>query len=331
VALGIPGGLMSAILISELILKGLTPGPSMLLPAAQGGQATLVFALVWLIVLGNVLAVALALLGSGWLVRIAEVRASRLVPPLLLLVFVGAFAQRQIVADVFIVALMGALGLVLVRYRWPRAPLLLGVVLGPLVENRFFLSMDAYGTQWLLRPGVLLLLAILAAGMIVRRRTVRPSSGGATADRPAAALLSTGELALTLGLVGALAAAYIAAEWYSLTAALAPRLIIVVTAAILVGILLADLRRRRAGTGAVATRVQGGPTNRSAVWIALYPGLILGLGYVLGGFLAAAGHLLVGGERPVRAVALAAGVVLLLYAMLSRLLGVALPAGVWFS
>jgi TctA family transporter len=126
-----------------------------------------VFALVWLIVLGNVLAVALACLGSRWLVRIAQVRPTRLVPPLLLLIFLGAFAQRQSVADVFVVALMGALGLVLVRYRWPRAPLLLGVVLGPLVENRFFLSMDAYGSQWLWRPGVIVVLAILAVGLAV--------------------------------------------------------------------------------------------------------------------------------------------------------------------
>ena len=51
----------------------------------------------------------------------------------------------------------GALGLAMARLGWPRPPLLLGLVLGPLAENRLFLSTDNYGAAWLLRPGVLLL------------------------------------------------------------------------------------------------------------------------------------------------------------------------------
>jgi hypothetical protein len=328
VALGVPGGLMSAILISALILQGLTPGPGMLLPAAQGGQATLVFALVWLIVLGNVLAVALACLGSRWLVRIAQVRPTRLVPPLLLLIFVGAFAQRQSVADVFVVALMGALGLVLVRYRWPRAPLLLGVVLGPLVENRFFLSMDAYGSQWLWRPGVIVVLAILAVGLAVRRRTGRRASADGGADRSIPS--SAGEVALIVGLVGTLVAAYVATAAYPPTAALVPRLIIAATTAILVGIFLGVLRRRATGSMAAPTSLRPRPATRTAVWIVVYPGLIIGLGFVVGGLLAVVGHLVIGGERSTRAVAIGAGVVVALYVVLFRLLGVALPPGVWF-
>ena len=70
----------------------------------------------------------------------------------------------------------GALGWVLQRLDWPRPPLILGLVLGPLAENRLFLSTDNYGLAWLWRPGVLLLIALTLVGAfypIVRARMKR--------------------------------------------------------------------------------------------------------------------------------------------------------------
>jgi TctA family transporter len=79
-ALGIPGSLMSAMLLSALVLLGLAPGPRLLLPERDGGHLTLVFALVWFMVIGNIVAVGVSYAASGLLVRITQIRAQRLVP-----------------------------------------------------------------------------------------------------------------------------------------------------------------------------------------------------------------------------------------------------------
>ncbi|PYM12147.1 MAG: hypothetical protein DMD81_24820 [Candidatus Rokuibacteriota bacterium] len=86
----------------------------------------------------------------------------------------------------------GAIGWVMARLGWPRPPLLLGLVLGPLAENKLFLSSDNYGVAWLARPGVLVLLAVIAGGLLVpiiseRRRRARSllaaSPAGSAAQR----------------------------------------------------------------------------------------------------------------------------------------------------
>ncbi len=55
----------------------------------------------------------------------------------------------------------------MVRLDWPRPPLLLGLVLGPVVENKLFLSIDNYGARWLARPAVLVILALIVVGAVV--------------------------------------------------------------------------------------------------------------------------------------------------------------------
>ena len=127
-ALGIPGGVMSALLLSALIMKGLVPGPTMLVPESQGGHLTLAFTFVWLLVVANVLAVALALIATKALVRITRVPGARMVPFLLALILVGAFADRQSAVDLLLTAAVGGLGVAMVRFEWPRAPMLMGLV-----------------------------------------------------------------------------------------------------------------------------------------------------------------------------------------------------------
>jgi len=327
-ALGVPGGLMSTVLLGALIMKGLVPGPGMLLPAAEGGQLTLVFALVWLIVVANLVAVALTYLSSDWLTRITLVPGARLAPFLLLLTFIGAFTERQAITDLLITAVMGALGLVLVHFKWPRTPLLLGIVLGPLAENRLFLSIDAYGGQWLTRPGVLALAALIAAGVAFPLRRAGPRLPPARRDvggRPTSFL---SEAIFELGLVVALGAAFVTAISYPQNAGFAPRLIAAATIALLVAAFVGDLRGRTRKKRPAAPPVLTGVSLMTVAWIPVYLLLIWGLGFVTGGPLAVFGYLVVvGRERLPRAAALAGGTWVFLYVVLSRLLEVVFPSG----
>ena len=139
IAFGVPGNVTMAILLGAFIIQGLVPGPPMLIPESQGGHLTLTFSFVWIIVVSNIITVAACFLFLQKLVRITEVRGSLVIPFLLLLVFLGGFATKNAFEDLVLVLIFGALGWIMVQLDWSRPPLLLGLVLGPLAENRLFL------------------------------------------------------------------------------------------------------------------------------------------------------------------------------------------------
>ena len=181
VAFGVPASVSTAILMGAFVIQGLVPGPAMLAPAPRGHLAV-TLAMVWTIVVANLITVAICLTFMGQLARITRIRSSLLVPCILTLVYVGAFAEKNVFQDLWIVLLFGALGFCMVRLGWPRPPVLLGLVLGPLAENRLFLAIGSYGLAWLVRPGVLILFGLVVVGLLIpivrglRGRRTRPAS-----------------------------------------------------------------------------------------------------------------------------------------------------------
>lgn len=213
-ALGIPGGLASSFLLTALILKGIAPGPAMLLPSQAGGHLTLVFALVWCTVIASAIGALIGMASLGWVVRLARVRPARLFPVILAFVLIGTVGERHVRADLGVLLILGALGYAMSTLKWPRAPLMLAFVLGPMVERRVLLSNEIYGWSWLLRPSVLVLaaaaLALLLAGRRASRqkRDRRPSADAASAARPdllmsiCFTIVGVAGLALSLPLTG---------------------------------------------------------------------------------------------------------------------------------
>ena len=96
--------------------------------------------------------------------KVTYIRGNLVIPFILLLIYLGAFAEKNTFEDLILVLFFGVLGWALLRFDWPRPPLILGLVLGPLAENRLFLSTDNYGLAWLLRPGVLILIVLTLVG-----------------------------------------------------------------------------------------------------------------------------------------------------------------------
>ncbi|MCZ6905984.1 MAG: tripartite tricarboxylate transporter permease, partial [Deltaproteobacteria bacterium] len=190
IAFGVPGNVTMAILLGAFIIQGLVPGPPMLIPESQGGHLTLTFSFVWIIVVSNIITVAACFLFLKQLVRITEVRGSLVIPFLLLLVFLGGFATKNAFEDLILVLIFGALGWVMVKLDWPRPPMLLGLVLGPLAENRLFLSTDNYGLSWLWFPSVLVIFVIIIAGTFYplfqrwREKRKNPQAEKATTPAP---------------------------------------------------------------------------------------------------------------------------------------------------
>jgi hypothetical protein len=290
IAFGVPGGVATAILLGAFIIQGLTPGPSMLLPESKGGHLALTFSFVWTIVLANLVTVAICFLFLGQLARVTQVRGSLLIPPVLLLIYLGAFAEKHAFEDLYLVLGFGVLGWVMEKLHWPRPPLILGLVLGPLAENRLFLSVDNYGVAWLARPGVVILLALTLAGALYPllkgrgRETLRGSGEPARSRVGADALF-------TLLLVVAVALALWESRSFGFRPGLFPWL--VGGSVLALGVLLLALGAARVPTGPGG----GAPDSASAIpapvayrrtagilgWIVGYVAAIWLLGFVLAG------------------------------------------------
>jgi putative tricarboxylic transport membrane protein len=164
IAFGVPASVIMAILLGAFIIQGIVPGPDMLLPPPKG-KLDLTYSFVWVIIISNIITVAVCFLFLKPLAKVTQVRGSIIIPLILILIYLGAFAEKNAFEDMIVVLFFGALGWIMEKLQWPRPPVLLGLVLGPLAENRLFLSTDNYGWAWTNRPGVLIIFALTLIGI----------------------------------------------------------------------------------------------------------------------------------------------------------------------
>jgi TctA family transporter len=157
IAFGVPSSISMAILLGAFLIQGIVPGPAMLTT-----RLDLTMSFVWLIVVSNVITVAACFLFIDQIAKITFIRGALLIPSILLLVYIGAFAEKNAPLDLTTLLIFGLIGLVMTKLDWPRPPLVLGLVLGRLAENYLFLSYARYEYAFLARPGVMILIVLCA-------------------------------------------------------------------------------------------------------------------------------------------------------------------------
>jgi len=172
-AFGVPGSTTNALFMLALIIMGITPGPSLL-----ENRMDLVFFMVWVMTFSSVIGGLICLAFIPQLSKIASLRYSVLVPIILGASFLGAYMATRDMMDLILLCAFGVIGVIMKRYGYPRPPLVLGAVLGRLLEKYLFISVAAYGTSFLTRPGVLILFPLVVLGLIYSLRA--RSSRGAT-------------------------------------------------------------------------------------------------------------------------------------------------------
>jgi TctA family transporter len=129
---GIPGDSITAIVIGVLLMKNVKPGPEIF-----EKQAVLVYSLYILFIVSNLILLPIGLLAikvGGFIVRVPQ---RVLLPMILLACVVGAYAVNESYFDIGIMLSMGVLGFLLERWRVPIGPIVLGIVLGGPLEERF--------------------------------------------------------------------------------------------------------------------------------------------------------------------------------------------------
>lgn len=131
-SLGIPGDAVVALLLGAMLIHGITPGPNLI-----NNQPDLFWGLIISFWVGNVMLLFLNIPLIGLWVRLLQIPYHLLYPAVLLLICIGVYSSNNNVFDIYIVLIFGVVGFLMRKFDYPAAPLLLGFILGPLLEEHF--------------------------------------------------------------------------------------------------------------------------------------------------------------------------------------------------
>jgi putative tricarboxylic transport membrane protein len=182
-SLGLPTNAAMALLFAAFMMYGLQPGPLLF-----SQHADMAWTIIVSMYIGNVILLILNLPLVGLWVRIAMVPYRYLGPVTLAICIIGAYSVRNTMFDVWTAIAFGMLGYFMKLRDWPAAPLILGFILGPMLEQHFRATLQMSGGSldiFLSRPIAILFLGLTAVVVLFSFRTsimqhlkkVRASSG----------------------------------------------------------------------------------------------------------------------------------------------------------
>lgn len=161
IAFGIPGSLSMVLLLSVLVSLGITPGRDMMTT-----HLDLTFTIIWSLALANIVGTGICLAATNFLVRIVFLPYSWVIAAIIPVIFLAAFSWNGSAGDLYTLICFSVLGFFMKLWNWPRPPFILGFVLGPILENRLFITLNLYGFTWLYRPYFLIIMAMILATLL---------------------------------------------------------------------------------------------------------------------------------------------------------------------
>ena len=129
-SLGIPTGASTALVFGALMMHGVTPGPLFIKDHPQ-----IFWGLIGSMYIGNVMLLALNLPLIGIWVKMLKVPYAILFPLILFFCLIGSYSIDKSLTDMLITIIFGVVGYLMKKFHYEGAPLVLGLVLGPLMEN----------------------------------------------------------------------------------------------------------------------------------------------------------------------------------------------------
>ena len=165
--LGIPTSNTTAILLGAFQNYGIQPGPQLFTTSAA-----LVWTLIASLYIGNVMLLVLNLPMVGLWVKLLKIPKPQLYAGILIFATVGAYGMRQSAFDLFLLYAIGVLGVIMRRYSFPTAPVVVGMILGPLAEAQLRNAMsigEGSAMVFLQRPMSLTLLVIVVLILVLPR------------------------------------------------------------------------------------------------------------------------------------------------------------------
>ena len=163
--LGIPTSNTTAILLGAFQNYGIQPGPQLF-----DTNGALVWALIASLYIGNVMLLVLNLPLVGLWVKLLKIPKPQLYAGILIFATVGVYGMRQSAFDLVLLYAIGLLGVVMRRFDFPTAPVVIGMILGPLAEAQMRNALSIGEGRWtvfLQRPGSIALLVVIVAVLVV--------------------------------------------------------------------------------------------------------------------------------------------------------------------
>ncbi len=177
-ALGVPGDVITAVILGAFMIHGLRPGPILF-----EQNLSLIYAIFMGIMLSSLYLLVVGKLGIRLFARISDVPNSFLYPVVLVLCVFGAYAVGNSMFDLLIMILMGLVGYFMLKFHIPPAPFLIAFILGPLLEDSFrqslLLSRGDFSI-FVRNPicWVFLSLAVLSVALVIRQNLKKKKAGG---------------------------------------------------------------------------------------------------------------------------------------------------------
>ena len=169
--LQVPGSAPAAVLMAAMLIHGVKPGPMIMIESPQ-----FVYDVVAMMMIATIGIFIYGLVLTKLLVQVLRVPTTIIVPMLFVLCVVGTYALSSRLFDVWTMLLFGVLGYVLRKYQFPVAPLVLGIVLGDLMEKslrRGLVLSDGDLLPFISRPISAVLFAAIVITVVLRIPKVR--------------------------------------------------------------------------------------------------------------------------------------------------------------
>jgi putative tricarboxylic transport membrane protein len=143
-AFGIPGDIVTAVMLGAMTIHGIQSGPLFI-----SQHSRLAYGIFAAYIVAHFLMVVIIALSARYMLRLTTVPKSVLIPVVLVLCVVGAYALNNTMANVYVLFVFGIIGYALVKFGFPLAPLILGVILGDQIEINLIRSIMTDSDPWL--------------------------------------------------------------------------------------------------------------------------------------------------------------------------------------
>jgi putative tricarboxylic transport membrane protein len=140
--LGIPGDSITAIIIGALYIHGLRPGPMLMIETPH-----LFWMIVCMLIISNIALFVLGILSVRPFSKVIDIPRSIIMPVIIILSVIGTYAIQNSVIDVFYMIGFGAAGYFMRLYGYPTGPMVLGLILGPLLDMNYRRAMQSAHNQ----------------------------------------------------------------------------------------------------------------------------------------------------------------------------------------
>lgn len=162
---GIPGSGSMAVFLGGMVLIGIEAGPSMVTK-----DIDLTYTIIWSLAIANVLGAGLSLFLAGPISQLTKIKFSLLAPFMIMVISFAAYQATKDMMDLWMLLLFGMIGIFMKRFGWSRPAFLIGFVLATQAESYLNMSVQFYGWDLFLRPGVIIILLLSLISVYYSRK-----------------------------------------------------------------------------------------------------------------------------------------------------------------